>query len=281
MDMKKAIVIPDRNDSYKEPKRLHYVLSCHLENFDEIWFVDWNTPRGVKPWLHEFAQYVPRTGKIHHVIVTPDEHNELLSGVPNPPNLPDHYARNLAMRRTDADWIVQTNIDMFGPHPEFFDKMMDELQEDTFYTMSRRELNEVDLYRFANWKGGLMNYSTQIPERRWLAGCTPNDWYSIINCCGDFQIAHKNIWNTVKGFEDKMIYRNFGDSNIQKKAVLNRFKIEALFSPAVFHISHDYKHLHVNTCRSNDPMKWVENFGKTENTDNWGFPDREFKIEVI
>jgi len=32
-----------------------------------------------------------------------------------------------------------------------------------------------------------------IPEREYEEKVTDGDDYSIINCCGDFQFAHKNI----------------------------------------------------------------------------------------
>jgi hypothetical protein len=67
---------------------------------------------------------------------------------------------------------------------------------------------------------------------------TPNDKYSLINCCGDFQLAHRNVWNTIKGFEENMIYACFQDTNIQKKAVLNGFDLEAIYDIPLYHMSH-------------------------------------------
>ena len=35
-----------------------------------------------------------------------------------------------------------------------------------------------------------------------------------------------------------MIYACFVDTNVQKKAVLNNFKLEVLYEPALFHMEH-------------------------------------------
>jgi hypothetical protein len=58
---------------------------------------------------------------------------------------------------------------------------------------------------------------------------TPNDKWSIINCCGDFQLAHRDLWNKIKGFEEKMTYACFQDTNVQKKATLEGGNLIAHF----------------------------------------------------
>jgi hypothetical protein len=123
---------------------------------------------------------------------------------------------------------------------------------------------------------------------------TPNDTYSLINCCGDFQLAHKNVWSTIKGLEEQMIYSCFVDTNVQKKAVLNGFGLEAVYDVPVYHMSHktnripqggDLNTMHdsenVRPPKFNDAWDWIEFFAKSENEDDWGLADVEIEYELI
>lgn len=296
--MKTAMIMTDINDGYKETKRWYYTLPCFLENFDEVWIIDWNTPTGKPPLVHDLLKGgIPETGKIRNIVVTKEVHEYAKDkfkpkAVPlrldggedmHVVTLPDSVARNIAIRRCDADWLAQSNVDMFGPYPEYFKTMLDGLDENTFYTVSRRDLDPDHLYNkwsTEEWREGLKILSDSTEERRLFQGCTPGDWFSIINCCGDFQIARRELFLAVRGYEEAMLYRNFMDTNIQKKMILTRKKVEALFSPAVFHIDHDQKGLHVQKCVNNHPMHWVENFSKTYNEDDWGLDEIDFDVEV-
>ena len=102
----------------------------------------------------------------------------------------------------------------------YLKNLIKSLDKNTFYTISRREAPKDITYNSKNEKELRENLSN-IPARHFPAKVTPNDNYSLINCCGDFQIAHKDVWNKIKGFEEEMIYACFVDTNVQKKAVLN------------------------------------------------------------
>jgi len=279
-------VFNDRNDDHKEKERVKYSISSIVDIYDEVVFVDWNSPKNRGPLLHKLINDIPNVGKIKHIIITEEMAKHLTNAVGIPSKhaigIPDPLARNIALRRATSDYIASlSGIDQFGPTKESFDNLLSGLQDDTFYTLSRRELDRHHLYANyppENWKDALKYYSENSEERKFYAGCTPNDWFSIINCCGDCQIAHKNIWDTMSGFEEKAYLRCFTDTNVQKKAILNRFKLEAIFSPAVFHISHDE---HESESARNSPTYWVDNFNKTENSENWGFIDIDIPIEII
>lgn len=281
-----SVIFNDRNDDHKEHERVKYSLVSAIDMYDEILFVDWNSPIDRGPLLHKMMDHIPKTGKIKHIIVSKELADHMTSevGIPSEHNvgIPDPIARNIAIRRATSDYIANiSGIDIFGPTKDLFNIMLASLQDDTFYTLSRRELDRHLLYENYTpdkWEEALKFYSDNSDERRFYAGCTANDWFSMINCCGDFQIAHRDIWHTGRGIEEKMYLRCFSDTNTQKKAVLNRYKLEAIFSPPVFHISHDE---HESESARNSPIYWVDNFRKTENTENWGFKDIDFDIEVI
>jgi len=94
-----------------------------------------------------------------------------------------------------------------------------------------------------------------------------------------------------------MIYACFVDTNIQKKAVINGCNLEVKYEPAVYHMEHGayftkedgtrikdeqntgaYKG---DTQAYNDAWKWVENFNKTQNTEDWGLGHIDIEVEVI
>jgi len=123
---------------------------------------------------------------------------------------------------------------------------------------------------------------------------TPNDRYSLINCCGDFQLAHKNVWHTIKGLEEQMIYSCFVDTNVQKKAVLNGFNLVPVYDIPVYHMSHKTNRIpqggDINTLHDkentrppkfNDAWAWVEYFQQSENDENWGLGNTEIEFETI
>ncbi len=99
-----------------------------------------------------------------------------------------------------------------------------------------------------------------------------------------------------------MCYKCFIDTNIQKKAVLYGYKLEAHYNLPLYHMSHknilpqggNIKDLHETADKTppryNDAWEWVEYFNKYEmhdhimfsrNTDTWGLSDTEIEYEII
>ena len=128
---------------------------------------------------------------------------------------------------------------------------------------------------------------------------TPNDVWSIFNCCGDFQLAHKNLWFKIRGYEEPMMYSCYPDTNIQKKAILYGFKLEPIYDIPLYHMSHKGMGNDGSSPSKqyyNNPWEWVENFNRYEhplnkhiggtymvsrNADTWGFSNVEIEFEVI
>tara|TARA_R110000796_G_scaffold97782_3_gene205032 strand:- start:3655 stop:4530 length:876 start_codon:yes stop_codon:yes gene_type:complete len=280
--MKIASVTVNRNDGYKDFKRGLIHFKSMTETFDEVNYVDWNSPNGSFMW--EIEDKLPKRGKIKHFCISSNIVNQIIFDK-NAQKCNESISRNIAIRRSDADWIVSTNIDVIPPTRSELKKLIKGLNEDTFYTISRREAPKEIIGNSKNVKL-LREALINIPARHFGARVTPNDDYSLINCCGDFQIAHKNVWNEIKGFEEEMIYACFVDTNIQKKAVLNGFKLEVKYEPAVYHMEHGAYFTSEDGTRTsdennegsykgdtnayNDAYTWVENFTKTKNTNTWG-----------
>ena len=106
----------------------------------------------------------------------------------------------------------------------------------------------------------------------------------MINCCGDFQIAPKHIWEEIRGFEEELIYPLFADTNVQKKSVMHGFQLRALFDPPFYHINHgkgggglfDGKNR-----KANDQRRAIIEQELTQNESSWGFSDTEIEFEVF
>ena len=291
--MKIASVVVNRNDGYKDFERGLIHFKSMVRAFDEVNYVDWNSPNGSFIW--EIEDKLPKKGKINHYCIPPNIVNQIIFDQ-SAQKCNEAISRNIAIRRTDADWIVSTNLDVIPPTKQELKKLIKKLDKNTFYTISRREAPKDIIYN-SKTENRLRENLANIPARHFPAKVTPNDNYSLINCCGDFQIAHRDVWNKVKGFEEEMIYACFVDTNIQKKAVLNDYNLEVLYEPALYHMEHGAYFTKADGTRVqdeenegaykgdqnayNDAYKWVENFQSSKNVSSWGLNEVEIEVEVI
>jgi hypothetical protein len=292
--MKLGVVVVNRNDGYKDYERGIIHFQSMLETFDEVNYIDWNSPNGSFIW--DIMDKLPKTGKLKHFVLTPEVVKQLIP-YQDASKCNETLSRNIAIRRSQADWIVSTSIDIIPPKREDLINVIKTLDKNTFYTVSRRELPLllVEKYLLNQWRELRDEASATIPERHFPAMVTPNDRYSLINCCGDFQLAHRDVWNKIKGFEENMIYGCFSDTNVQKKAVLEGYGLEVIYNPPLFHIEHkpysinkkgervQSKESHGESAKTanNDPWRFVEYFEKTENTEDWGLNNIEIEFEII
>jgi hypothetical protein len=282
----RAIVLGCRNDGYKEDERVVTCLTSMVETFDEVWFCDWNSPADKGPLLWKLKDQIPKTGKIRHFVIPEDVVKIITNGDEKISPYAFILAQNILIRRCQTDWITSTAMDIIAPKKEYMDDFIAKANKNTFYSVSRREAEypELEKMGFENWREFRDKMDAESEPRHFPAKVTPNDEYSIINCCGDFQTAHKDIWHNIKGFEEQMLYACFGDTNIQKKAVLNGYNLEAYYDLPLYHLSHKGMG-NDGTSPSkqyyNDAWDWVEFFKETRNTDSWGFGNTEIEYEVI
>ncbi len=289
--MKTSVITFSRNDGYKERERFAIHLTALLETFDEVNYVDWNSP--THSFLYDVLDMIPKTGRLKHFVIPPSIHQMYSEQVPDLPKCFVPLAFNLALRRTDADWVVATTTDNIPPTKEELNALINSGDDNTFYTVSRRE---IDYDETLKNKDNLKEYREHLKQttepRYWPAKVTPNDNYSLINCCGDFQLAPREIWWKIRGFEENMFYNCFVDTNVQKKAALSGCKLQAVFDIPMYHMSHDNILPQAHTTklheaadkkppRYNDALDWVEFFQETRNNNNWGLGDVEIEFEVV
>jgi hypothetical protein len=289
--MKTAVVTFSRNDGYKEKERFAIHLNTLLDTFDEVNYIDWNSEN--RSFLYEVEDLIPKTGRIKHFVIPPYIHKIYSDAIPDFPKCFGPISFNLALRRTDADWIAATTTDNIPPTKEELHSIINNSNDNIFYTLSRREIEYSEILKNINNLDSYRQYLKKTTEPRYFsARVTPNDDYSLINCCGDFQLAPRKIWLDIKGFEEQMIYNCFIDTNIQKKVVLNGYKLEALFDIPMYHMSHKnilpqshttdlHEKADKNPPKYNDAWDWVEWFTESKNTDDWGLGNTEIEYEVI
>lgn len=294
--MKIGVVVVNRNDGYKDFERGLIHFKSMLDTFDEVTYIDWNSPNGSFLW--EIKDQLPKTGKLKHFVISPEIVSQIILD-PKAQQCNETLSRNIGIRRSDCDWIVSTNIDIIPPKREDLLKLIETLDSNTFYTISRREAPKEIVYKHGheNWESLREELYSTIPERQFPAMVTPNDKFSLINCCGDFQMAPKHVWETIKGFEEEMLYACFADTNVQKKAVLNGFGLKDLYNPPLFHMEHgayytkedgtrvldpDHKGAYTGDTKAyNDAWEFVEWFQNSYNTDEWGLGSIEIEYEIL
>ena len=288
--MKTAIVVSSRNDGYKEDERFIIHLKLMLDTFDEVNYIDWNSPED--SFLNKIKDHLPKTGRIKHFIIPPQIHNIFAKHIPDLPNCYDSLAINIPLRRTDADWIVCSHTDIIPPFKEDFSSFLKKCNKDTMYTVSRREVDYNEIIQNKDNLTEFRHHLNNTSEAQYFpARVSPNDNYSLINCCGDFQIAHRDLYHNIKGFEENMPYKCFVDTNIQKKTVLNGYKIKPIYDLPVYHMSHTnmVPQSHTNeiheiskkvSLKYNDVWEWVEFFEESQNTSDWGLNNTEIEYEI-
>jgi len=289
---KTCVIVFGRNDNYKEKERFAIHITRMLETFDEVIYVDWNSEK--RSFLYEVINDIPKTGRLKHFVIEPKIAKILENYDPNAQACSTVFSFNIGIRRTDAEYIVLSTTDIIPPTKEILREFINETNKNTMYVLSRRDIDYKDI--IAN-KDNLNDYVDHLnitsKPRYFPARVTPNDNYSLFNCCGDFQFATKNIWLKVKGYEEQMKYACFVDTNVQKKSVLYGFQLKDIYNVPLYHMSH--------TGMSNDgsspskqfynnAMDWVEYFDKyiennqiliSRNEDSWGFSETEIEYEII
>jgi hypothetical protein len=284
--MKTAAIIYGRNDGYKENERLIIHINSLLETFDEVHYLDWNSDDNKGSVINQIKDKLISNNRLKHYVIPASIVSQIYNNIEGIGACVSPLIYNILLRRCEADWIVCTTNDIIAPKRELLESFLAKADPKTFYTLSRRdvEIEDVAKFGFDKWKEYRDILDQTTKERRLYAKVTPNDNFSIINCCGDFQLASKHVWNTIKGYEENMYYACFSDTNIQKKAVLNGFNLEAIYDVPLYHMSHlgmGNDGSSPSKQKYNDPYYWVEYFKESENDNNWGLNNIEIEYEVI
>ena len=276
--MKKSVILTSRNDNYggNLHKRTTMALTSLIENHDEVIFVDWKTKNG-EGVISNIKNNLPHTKKLKYIQVP----NEFLSEkYPHIVNytIIESIGRNIALRRAENDYIVSTNIDIISTP---LDNSV--LKENVFYTVPRRDVDEIFHLGFQSYEELYNtiwnNKDSYRPKDRINS---EEDRWSLISCCGDYQIGHKNVWNQMRGFEESVLFGCGIDTNVMKKA--SYYSTIEVLDHYIFHLNHG-KEGNRDENESVPPMsdqnEIIRDFTETTNSDNWGMFNEDLPIELI
>jgi len=291
--MKLSAVVVTRNDNYGGDlnDRATYCLNSLIDTFDEVILIDWNSPNN-RPLLWDIDKNIKFRGNLKHIVITPEVASMLTNEDPHAQVCCETLGRNIGIGRATGDYIVSTNIDVIAPRRDQLEKTINnDLNTSTFYTISRRHIEWKDIEgfhggerKYDDWEELRNHLIENSEERKYEEKVVDGDDYSIVNCCGDFQLAHRDIWDEIRGFEEELIYVLYSDTNVQKKAVKHGFELKAIYSPALFHIYHGKGgggFLDGINRKTNDPYRAIMGQEKTENADTWGFEPVEMEYELL
>lgn len=293
--MKISAVIVSRNDNYGGHlnERAIYAINSAINTYDEVIYVDWNSPDG-HSLLWDIKDNLQLKGNLKHFVIPPPAASQLTGYDPQAQLCCEVLARNIGMRRATGDYIVSTNIDIIHPKREDVEKIISESDGNTMITLSRREVTWDIIkgfhggeMKFQEWDK-LRDYIYVNSEERIQGEKTvEGDDFSLINCCGDFQLAPQHLWKKIRGFEEELIYPLYADTNVQKKSVKHGFGLKAIYNPPMFHINHGSKGWGgggiadgINK-KSNDPHRAITNQIQTLNSETWGFSNIDIEYEVV
>lgn len=276
--MKKSVILTSRNDNYggNLHKRTTMALKSLIENHDEVIFVDWKTVNG-EGVISNIKHDLPQTGKLKYIQVPKEFLKEKY------PHIADYtiiesIGRNIGIRRATNDYIISTNIDIVTTPLD--DSI---LNENTFYTVPRRDVDESFHLSFSDYESLYKSlWENRDGYRAKERFETDDDKWSLINCCGDYQIGHKNVWNQMKGFEESVLFGCGIDTNVMKKASF--YSDIKVLDHYVFHLNHG-KGGNRDEDESVPPMsnqkEIIRDFTQTTNSENWGMYNEDLPIEII
>ena len=276
--MKSSVILSSRNDNYggNLHKRTTMALTSLIEHHDEVIFVDWKTVNG-EGVISNIKHNLPHTGKLKVIQVS----KELLNS--KYPHLAKYtmiesIGRNIGIRRTQNDFIVSTNIDIVTTPLDF-----GTLDTGSFYTVPRRDVDEKFHLSFSDYQSLYNHLSSNRDSFRAKERIdNENDRWSLINCCGDYQIGHRDTWFKMKGFEESVLFGCGIDTNVMKKASF--YSDIKVLDHYIFHLNHG-KNGDRDEDESVPPMSdqnsIIRDFTETTNPDDWGMYNEDLPIEII
>jgi hypothetical protein len=276
--MKKTAILTSRNDNYGN-NLLHRATMCLtslIENHDEVVIVDWRTKNN-NSIVNSIKNKIPHQKKLKSIQISKEFLIEKYPSI-SKYSMIESIGRNVAIRRSEGDYIISTNIDIISTP-------LDEnaLSENSFYTVSRRDIDENHHLKFDNYSDLYNN----LWNNRDLYSTKPviesgDDKWSLIICCGDYQIGHKNTWNKMMGFEESILFGCGIDTNVMKKA--SYYSEIKTLNHYIFHLNHGKtgeRDEDEEIAPMSDQNSVIKDFGNTENSENWGMYNEDLPIEII
>lgn len=283
--MKLSAVCCGRNDNYGGHllESAVYSLNSMLNTFDEVIYVDWNTEDGKKTVTDELETKLVNRERLRVIEVTSAQVGAILGDVPAQP-MCEVMARNVGIRRATGDIVVSTNIDIIVPPREQLDLAFRDIKPGVMLTLAKHDVELADLVKLAGdnvqarmplvfglWPIQKRLMSPYLAVTKDLLDANPvsahHQLASVICACGDFQVAHRDTWHAIKGFEECMKKRLYADTAVQYKVVMAGGVVRASNFPPLYHIEHErYNSPEIANSPEMNPT--------TKNGDDWGLKEQ-------
>ncbi len=289
-----SIVTYGRNDNYSFNlvKRIAFSFNCLAEvltDEDEILFVDYNTPDHL-PTLPE-SIWDTLTDKALNLVKVIRISSGLHEIIKNDSPLPilENVSRNAAIVRSNPEnhWILSTNPDVLlvlASQWQNLDELLRDVH-DSFYEMPRMDIPESvwsSLHR-SDPKTNIHTLRDWLISRRAAVAETSPNWqyqkYILFDGPGDFQLAPREYFFRLRGFDESMNKYFHSDSNLAKRMwLLNGGRTDHLLGNLwVLHQNHYLCGEWAKTVTGivhNDLSVNVAHQNKIEaNEANWGLQD--------
>jgi len=239
----------------------------------ELIMVEWNPPAGA-PLLHEVLPKPSSSDflKIRYVIVPAAYHQTLR----NSDSLPlfQMIAKNVGIRRAEAEFVLCTNVDLFFSDALFAFLAKRQLQKDAFYRANRcdipREIDPIlsipELLKWAeknvtlrlgkfpdfpllpesslykDWQKNnrwLLKVFNLIVQIKWTKA-QKMAWIADSYACGDFTLMSKAAWEKIEGYLEFEIYSLHIDTlGIYSALAVGIKQIVLPADHCAYHISHN------------------------------------------
>lgn len=281
------------NDNYTEDNKERFIISMNsmIHSVDEIIYIDWGSPNNISLMEEPYIlSKLTNINKIKHIKFTREEIKKI---VPEDRNFIQHsIIRNIGIRNTSCDYIISTNIDIIFPSRSDIQDILCMDNLNTFYTINRKNIDMnfvqsiynvsypnlnnileeyVKLRNLSNDIEPIKTFEKEAFQQLYNNTLYYNSYlkYAKIWNCGDFQLAHRNIWLNIKGFEENMDLSAYcTDTNVQKKIFTYGYELKILNYPHIFHMDHPHRSNNKNQINSLE--RFLINFKLSENNDNWG-----------
>jgi hypothetical protein len=270
-----SILATGKNDGYGGllKERATLALNTMIDNYDEVIYVDWCSENDDSLINH---LSINKMKKLKHIQIKSSDIKNLMPDV-TLPSFVEVLSRNVGIRRASNEWIVSSNIDVMPASVNVAG-----LDKEKIYTTPRRNVYpETFLLRDTTFASLLASKDIfeKVPTIQndiWAGEFDP--WSKVV-CCGDFQLANKQVWSKIRGFEESMIHRAFSDTNVMKKAELYAGGPE-IIDIDIFQLEHS-RAASGGSVLFNDKFRYLSCFTETSNQPDWGFDGYPFFEEII
>lgn len=277
--VKLSIVSRGRNDNYGNlyKEKVQFNINKHISNFIrlgltpndiELVFTDWGSNN--IPLYTELID-LKKNNFIKFIIVSNDVTNLY---DPEETKFSFVHSTNTAIRRSIGNFIFHIDFDVFFPYKSFenlWKYVIQYNQNNNFHNYFNRLnvfgwesilKNNVDIYE--------MDDLEKIPETK------PNMNY--FEGCSAGHLYHRDIWWEVGGYDERMIYWGFQDTDLFLRVNKAKYIPNILENVITYH----FEHKRVMCPKSNNPFFMTRNpISINPNGENWGLNQYKFEEVII